>query len=141
MADTTENEPVVEKTQEDSNVIPLEEIAKHNQINDLWMAINGKVYDVTPFVDQHPGGEEVLMEYAGLDATTAFDDVGHSENAHEMLADLYVGEGNPEELKVLASQSKSSSSSSEGGSSSKAVYIWGILIAVAAFVYFKATKA
>lgn len=36
------------------NIIKLEEIKKHTSRDDLWMVINGKVYDVTPFVDEHP---------------------------------------------------------------------------------------
>ena len=35
--------------------------------------INGSIYDITPFVDEHPGGEEVLLDVAGQDATEAFD--------------------------------------------------------------------
>lgn len=35
--------------------------------------INGSVYDITQFVDEHPGGEEVLLDVAGQDATEAFD--------------------------------------------------------------------
>lgn len=53
--------------------ISSEEIEKHNNRDDLWMVINGKVYDVTPFVDEHPGGEEVLVDCGGQDATTAFE--------------------------------------------------------------------
>jgi cytochrome b involved in lipid metabolism len=43
----------------------LAEVKKHNKANDLWMAINGKVYDVTSFVDRHPGGPNNLIEHAG----------------------------------------------------------------------------
>lgn len=137
MSENTTQETTTEKV---SKVIPLEEISKHNKINDMWMAINGKVYDVTSFVDQHPGGDEVLLEYAGSDATTAFDDVGHSENAHEMLSELYIGEGNPEELKVLAAK-KTQTSSASGESGSKSIYLIALLAAAAAYLYFKATKA
>ena len=40
---------------------------------------------------QHPGGEEVLLEQAGSDATGAFEDVGHSADARKMLEDFVVG--------------------------------------------------
>lgn len=53
--------------------ISAEEIEKHNKVNDLWMVINGKVYDVTPFVDEHPGGEEVLVDCGGQDGTVPFE--------------------------------------------------------------------
>lgn len=41
---------------------------------------------------QHPGGEEVLLEQAGSDATESFEDVGHSTDAREMLNQFYIGE-------------------------------------------------
>ncbi|CEQ39285.1 SPOSA6832_00800 [Sporobolomyces salmonicolor] len=43
--------------------------------------------------EQHPGGDEVLFGEAGRDATEAFEDVGHSDEAREILAKYYVGEG------------------------------------------------
>uniref|UniRef100_A0A8C8AEQ2 Cytochrome b5 type B n=1 Tax=Otus sunia TaxID=257818 RepID=A0A8C8AEQ2_9STRI len=44
---------------------------------------------------QHPGGEEVLLEQAGRDATESFEDVGHSVDAREMLKQYYIGEIHP----------------------------------------------
>lgn len=44
---------------------------------------------------QHPGGEEVLLEQAGRDATESFEDVGHSTDAREMLKQYYIGELHP----------------------------------------------
>lgn len=41
---------------------------------------------------QHPGGEEVLLEQAGADATESFEDVGHSTDAREMLQQYFIGE-------------------------------------------------
>ena len=48
-----------------SKVISAEELAKHTTSDSLWMAINGKVYDLTNFLDDHPGGDEVLKDTAG----------------------------------------------------------------------------
>lgn len=56
------------------------------------MAIFGKVYDVTKFMDDHPGGPEILMNVAGMEATEQFEEVFHSENAKKMLPEYYVGE-------------------------------------------------
>lgn len=47
------------------------------------------------FVCQHPGGEEVLREQAGGDATESFEDVGHSTDAREMASDMVIGELHP----------------------------------------------
>ncbi|KAJ2387912.1 hypothetical protein GGI23_006171 [Coemansia sp. RSA 2559] len=69
-----------------------EEIAKHYTRDDIWIVVHGKVYDVTGFLDEHPGGEEVILEHAGIDATEAFEDIGHSEDARELLAHLLIGD-------------------------------------------------
>lgn len=70
----------------------LAEVAKHNTAADLWMVIDDKVYDVTKFQTEHPGGEEVLIDSAGKDATTDFVDVGHSTDAKEQMKQFVVGE-------------------------------------------------
>ncbi|XP_063738111.1 cytochrome b5 isoform X2 [Eleginops maclovinus] len=70
----------------------LEEIRLHNTSNDTWLIIHDKVYDITSFLEEHPGGEEVLIEQAGADATESFEDVGHSTDAREMLEQYFLGE-------------------------------------------------
>ncbi|GMT33619.1 hypothetical protein PFISCL1PPCAC_24916, partial [Pristionchus fissidentatus] len=72
--------------------VTLEEVSKHNSMRSLWFVIGNKVYDVTKFVDEHPGGCEVLLEQAGKDATEAFEDVGHSTDARAMKEEYLVGE-------------------------------------------------
>ncbi|XP_035894649.1 cytochrome b5-like isoform X2 [Anopheles stephensi] len=70
----------------------LAEVAQHNKPDDVWMVIHDKVYDVTKFLHEHPGGEEVLIEWAGKEATAEFDDVGHSSDAKEQMKQFLVGE-------------------------------------------------
>ncbi|CAM4531255.1 hypothetical protein PO909_023341 [Leuciscus waleckii] len=70
----------------------VEEVQAHNMIKDTWLIIHDKVYDITSFMEEHPGGEEVLLEQAGSDATESFEDVGHSTDAREMLQQYYIGE-------------------------------------------------
>lgn len=48
------------------------ELAKHNTQDDCWMALHGKVYNVTHYVRFHPGGVKQLMRGAGMDATELF---------------------------------------------------------------------
>ncbi|KAL0931102.1 cytochrome b5 [Colletotrichum truncatum] len=67
------------------------EVALHREANDCWMVIHGEVYDVTKYLHDHPGGAEVLIEAGGVDATEAFDNAGHSEDAYEIMADFRVG--------------------------------------------------
>lgn len=50
-----------------------------------------QVYDVTKYMDDHPGGKDVLLEVAGTDATKAFEEVGHSGEAREQLEPFYIG--------------------------------------------------
>lgn len=77
-------------------VIRLEEVKAHNigrgAEKSVWTVIHDKVYDVTKFLDEHPGGEEILIENAGVDSTENFEDVGHSSDAREMLEEYYIGE-------------------------------------------------
>eukprot|EP00005_Dracoamoeba_jomungandri_P001187 CAMPEP_0174249840 /NCGR_PEP_ID=MMETSP0439-20130205/180_1 /TAXON_ID=0 /ORGANISM="Stereomyxa ramosa, Strain Chinc5" /LENGTH=145 /DNA_ID=CAMNT_0015329755 /DNA_START=61 /DNA_END=498 /DNA_ORIENTATION=- len=77
---------------EKKKVYTLEEVSKHVDVDDLWLAIDGKVYDVTAFLEEHPGGDGVLLDNAGTDSTEAFDDVGHSEDAIETLKQFYIGD-------------------------------------------------
>ncbi|KAG8562930.1 hypothetical protein GDO81_015866 [Engystomops pustulosus] len=77
----------------------LEDVRKRNSQKELWLVIHGRVYDITRFVEEHPGGEEVLFEQAGADATESFEDVGHSVDAREMLKQYYVGDLHPDDCK------------------------------------------
>ncbi|KAK1289793.1 hypothetical protein QJS10_CPB18g00682 [Acorus calamus] len=76
----------------DGKVYTLEDVSKHNTSKDCWLIINGKVYDVTKFLEDHPGGDDVLLSATGKDATDDFEDVGHSTSAREMMDGFYVGE-------------------------------------------------
>ncbi|MBN3270811.1 CYB5 protein, partial [Polyodon spathula] len=77
----------------------LEEINRHSSSKDVWIIIHDKVYDITSFLEEHPGGEEVLLEQAATDATENFEDVGHSTDAREMLKQYFIGELHPDDRK------------------------------------------
>uniref|UniRef100_A0AAX7UYP5 Cytochrome b5 n=1 Tax=Astatotilapia calliptera TaxID=8154 RepID=A0AAX7UYP5_ASTCA len=51
---------------------------------------------------KHPGGEEVLREQAGGNATESFEDVGHSTDAREMASSMVIGEVHPEDRQKLS---------------------------------------
>ncbi|KAJ3611892.1 hypothetical protein NHX12_021905 [Muraenolepis orangiensis] len=79
----------------------LSDIEQQNTFKSTWIIINNKVYDVTSFLEEHPGGEEVLREQAGGDGTESFEDVGHSTDARAMAAELVIGELHPEDIAKL----------------------------------------
>ncbi|XP_022914316.1 cytochrome b5-like [Onthophagus taurus] len=73
-------------------IFTLKEVASHDDIDDCWVIIYDRVYDLTDFIMEHPGGWEVLIENAGKDATIAFRGTGHSKSAVEMLEKYYIGD-------------------------------------------------
>ncbi|KAL4739612.1 cytochrome b5-like heme/steroid binding domain-containing protein [Aspergillus similis] len=124
----------------------FKEVAEHNSKKDLYMVIHDKVYDASSFVDEHPGGEEVLLDVGGQDATEAFEDVGHSDEAREILEGLLVGNlkrlpGDPAPKAHGSSPSESSSSSSSSGFGIGlyAVLLIGGAAAYAAYQYLQAS--
>ncbi|XP_049422160.1 cytochrome b5 [Epinephelus fuscoguttatus] len=80
----------------------LSEIEEQNSFKSTWIIIHHKVYDVTKFLEEHPGGEEVLREQAGGDATESFEDVGHSTDAREMSESMVIGELHPDDRDKIA---------------------------------------
>ena len=59
-------------TEVDTGLIPFSEVAKHNTADDCWCIISGKVYDLTDFAPEHPGGSAIVTELAGKVATEDF---------------------------------------------------------------------
>ncbi|KAL6974865.1 hypothetical protein U1Q18_005551 [Sarracenia purpurea var. burkii] len=72
-------------------IFTLSQVAQHKSKEDCWFIINGRVLNVTAFLEEHPGGSEVLIESAGKDATKDFDDIGHSKAAKNLLLKYQVG--------------------------------------------------
>ncbi|KAL7413450.1 glyoxylate dehydrogenase [Mrakia frigida] len=58
-----------------SSPITLEELSKHATKESCWIVVHGKTYDVTDFLDEHPGGSKIILRYAGKDATEAYSEV------------------------------------------------------------------
>ncbi|KAH7660636.1 Cytochrome b5 domain-containing protein [Dioscorea alata] len=68
------------------------EVSKHNTSDDCWIVVDGKVYDVTKYLDDHPGGDDVLLSATGKDSTEEFEDAGHSKSARELMQEYFIGE-------------------------------------------------
>ncbi len=79
------------------SILTEEEVAKHSQPSDCWIIIGGNVYNVTGFLNDHPGGAGEILPFCGQDATNAFASKNknpaskHSQLAVNMLADYLIG--------------------------------------------------
>lgn len=69
----------------------LSEVQQHASLDDCWMVIFDKVYNITDFVYEHPGGDYILLEYAGRDATHPFLSSRHGSSAYKMLDKYWIG--------------------------------------------------
>lgn len=81
-------------------VLTRAEVAKNNTEDSLWMIIDSKVYDVTEFIDAHPGGEAVLKQVAGTDATEAFYNL-HRQEVLQKYENLAIGTIEGEKSQVI----------------------------------------
>ncbi|XP_031099533.1 cytochrome b5 [Ipomoea triloba] len=73
----------------------MAEASEHNTKEDCWVVIDGKVYDVSSYMDDHPGGDDVMLDVTGKDATDDFEDAGHSKSARELMEKFFIGEIDP----------------------------------------------
>ncbi|GBG24788.1 Succinate dehydrogenase ubiquinone flavoprotein subunit, mitochondrial [Hondaea fermentalgiana] len=69
----------------------MDEIAKHTTKDDCWVILNDKVYDVTEFLENHPGGAKAILLYGGKDATEAFDMLHKPEIIPKYAAEYEIG--------------------------------------------------
>lgn len=79
-----------DEKEEEKKYITEEELKRHNKAGDLWISIQGKVYDVSNWVNDHPGGEVPLMNLSGQDVTDAFI-AFHPGTAWKHLDRLFTG--------------------------------------------------
>ncbi|KAI0315580.1 fatty acid-2 hydroxylase [Amylostereum chailletii] len=75
-------------------IFTASDVAQHNNEGSCWITYQGKVYDVTKFLHDHPGGDEYILKFAGQDVEGAMKDDGehaHSESAYDMMQEFLVG--------------------------------------------------
>lgn len=72
-------------------MVTREELAQHNTRKDAWISIRGIVYDVTNYLDFHPGGVPELMRGVGTEATQLFDEVHSFLNINFIMSKSVVG--------------------------------------------------
>ncbi|KAI9032800.1 hypothetical protein CLU79DRAFT_692950 [Phycomyces nitens] len=72
-----------------------EQVAEHASESSCWIIYNNKVYDVTTFVGDHPGGQDIVMQFAGTNVTNVMTDPTvhvHSDATHDLLNEYYIGD-------------------------------------------------
>lgn len=96
---------LAERTKQPSNGITytIDEVKTHAVRNDCWTVVNSQVFDITSFIEHHPGGDEILRA-CGADGSSLFNNrttdsgqsIGsgrsHSDSAASILKDLYIGD-------------------------------------------------
>ncbi|KAF6817748.1 cytochrome b2 [Colletotrichum sojae] len=78
-------------TNPQENVISLADLSKHNSKSDCWIAVHSKVWDITDFISEHPGGPSVLLKCAGSNATKIFDEVHAPDILEELPEEKFIG--------------------------------------------------
>ena len=68
----SEAAPEAESTGKDLPNIDVDELREHNNEDSAWVAIGGKVYDLTDFLEDHPAGPKSILDTAGADGTDSF---------------------------------------------------------------------
>ena len=71
-----------------------EDLALHSTASSCWVTRNGKVYDVTSFLADHPGGDDLILNFAGKDIGAIMKDPAeheHSDAAYDMLDEFVIG--------------------------------------------------
>ena len=121
------------------------EIALHNSQEATWLIIHGKVYDVHTFMEDHPGGPEILTQHSGKDATQDFEETFHSQGARDQLKDYCIGgvagyEGADDAAMQGRKGGSSGSSNGSGGRSGTAgglnpIIIGGVAILAVGIIY------
>ncbi|KAJ3820007.1 hypothetical protein F5878DRAFT_630111 [Lentinula raphanica] len=75
-------------------VFDVDELAAHAVPSSCWSPCKAKVYDITSFLQDHPGGDDIILKYAGQDVETVMKDKTedeHSDSAYDMLDEYAIG--------------------------------------------------
>lgn len=71
----------------------MSDVVMHDKDGDCWSAVNGKVYDLTPWPAKHPGGDKAIFSICGKDGSEAFNKKhGGQEKPEKTLEGFYIGD-------------------------------------------------
>lgn len=92
---TNEVDKIVKLDQQKLPTYTLEEVSEHDNEDSCWIVLYGNIYDVTPFLYIHPGGNEILLYYAGgkdiKEGEQEFEIARHSKSALKEMKDYLIG--------------------------------------------------
>ncbi|KAL8815260.1 MAG: hypothetical protein Q9223_005584, partial [Gallowayella weberi] len=66
-------------------LLSTKQIAEHNNAKDLWIVVDGQVWDLTEFAPEHPGGIGIILQYAGRDASQPYNEIHAPSLLNETL--------------------------------------------------------
>jgi cytochrome b involved in lipid metabolism len=84
----------MEGKQRSLRIFSLEDLVLQKKKGQCWIVRKGRVYNVTEFVNDHPGGDDLITQFAGMDIANAMEDENehlHSESAYAILEEYLVG--------------------------------------------------
>ena len=88
---SSSDEAILETTTKLHQTYTLAQVSEHNSKEDAWIVIDGGVYDITPYVTEHPGGVKAILRNAGGDATKGFRGPQHPARVFDMIDDYKIG--------------------------------------------------
>ena len=89
MRSLDDNKPVNASARD--TYLSADEISSHCHEWDCWIVLDACVYDVSQYLEYHPGGKEEILLYAGHDATVAFQKIHAWVNYEAILGKFRVG--------------------------------------------------
>jgi cytochrome b involved in lipid metabolism len=71
--------------------ITMQEVKQHNKLDDAWMVLDGRIYNIGPYLRYHPGGIDILLKAAGKDGSALFKKYHAWVNGHALMEKCLVG--------------------------------------------------
>ena len=127
----------MKKSVKEGTKLTWNEVKKHNKESDCWIVVDGKVFDVTKYLNKHPGGPAILKRQAGRDASLHYKAANHPAYVLQEREDHQVGvvsgpDPNP--------QSKTAASDKQASLLSPLNLVLALLIAALGYYFFVQNK-
>jgi 4-hydroxysphinganine ceramide fatty acyl 2-hydroxylase len=88
-------------------IFTAEDLLLQKKLGNCWITRKGRVYDVTKFVEDHPGGDDLITQFSGMDIGDAMENADehlHSASAYAVLDEYLIGKLGTEALIVSDGQ-------------------------------------